>query len=134
MAPPDIARKLPHLPAETWSKILAELSNHRHYGEFVHLWTHYRRVSSLFKSEIEKNLNRQERKRPTIYLHLTAMLTDLLDQEMFKASGMSAEEMMEIDKREKVELVDSGVGRLPLRFHQLSPNKNEITFRYQVYL
>ena len=129
----DIERKLPHLPAEIWSKILAELSIHRDYGEFVHLWTHYRHVSSIFKNEVEKNTISQTNhySTPTIYLPLSAMLTDLLDQEIFKASNMSAEEMMEKDKWETWELADTGIGRLPLRFHQLSPNKNEITFIYK---
>ncbi len=131
MASPDIQRKLPYLPPETWSKILAEVSYHRDFREFVHLWTQYRRVSSVFKSEIERTLIHQHQNKPTIYLRLIPMLSALFSQALAKSTNMSAEEMTETDEYEYIEIAHSSDPLVPLRFYQLSPNENEITFRYQ---
>ena len=131
MASPDIERKLPYLPPETWCRIIAEVSKHHDYREFVHLWTQYRHVSSVFKSEIEKTLIDQHIKKPTIHLDLFAVLSNLFNQELVKTGKMSEEEMMEPDIYGVLELAHGSVVWLPCRFHQLSPNEKEITFRYQ---
>ena len=131
MASPDTERKLPYLPAEIWSKILAEVSKHHNYREFVPVWTQYRHVSSVFKNEIEKTFIDHHLKKPTIYVDPFAVLSDLFNQELVKAGKMSEEEMMEPDIYGVVELAHSTVVRLPCKFHQLSPDENETTFRYQ---
>lgn len=130
MASLDTERKLPYLPPETWCKILAEVSKFHDHREFVHLWTQLRHVSSVFKSEIENTLIDQHLKKPTIHIDLFAALSALFNQELVKAGKMSEEEMMEPDIYGWVELAHSSVVWLPLRFHQLSSNENDITFRY----
>ena len=125
MASPDTERELPYLPTEIWSMILIEVSKHHDYMEFVHLWTQYRRVSSMFKREIEKTLIDQHLKKPTIYVDL-AVLSILFNQALVKAGKMSEEEMMEPDISGVVTAIC-----VPLTFHALAPEENEITFRYQ---
>ena len=126
MASPHTERTLPYLPREIWSKILAEVSYHRDFRELAYVWTQYRRVSSVFKSEIERTLIQQHLKRPTIYVKLLPMLSALI----FNSTKTSPEEMIETDGYEHIELVHSCDVLVPLRFHQLSANENEITFRY----
>lgn len=131
MASPDTQRKLPYLPPETWSKILAELSYHRYFRDFVHLWNQYRRVSSVFKSEIERTLIHHHLKEPTIYLKLIPMLSALFSQALAKSTKTSPEEMMETDEYEHIEFAHGSDIMGSLKLYQLSPNENEITFRYQ---
>ena len=131
MASPDAERKLPSLPPETWCKIIAEVTEYHDYKEFDYLWTQYRHVSSVFKSEIEKTLIDQHLKMAAIYLDLFAVLSDLFNQALVKAGKMSEEERMEPDIYGVVELAHSSVVWLPCKFHRLSPNEKEITFRYQ---
>ena len=126
MASPHSERKLPYLPAEIWSKIRAEVSKHDDFREFVALWTQYRRVSSVLKSEIEKTLIDQHLKKPTIYVDPFVAVSHLLNQESFKAGKMSEEEMMEPD----IYGVPTAVC-LALTFYALAPEENEITFQYQ---
>lgn len=125
MASPDIERELPYLPPEILSKILPQVSNLQDYGEFVHLWTQYRHVSSVFKSEIEKAIIDQHLKKPAIYIDPFTVLSDLFNQALVKEGKMSEKERM------KPELYHSSVVYLSCKFHQLSPSGKEITFRYQ---
>ena len=131
MASPGTERKLPSLPAEIWHKIIVEVSKFHDYREFIHLWTQYRHVSSLFKSETEKALIDQHLKKPTIYIDLFAVLSNLFNQELVKSGKISEEQMLEPDIYGVVELAHSPVVWLPCKFHQLSPNEKEITLRYQ---
>ncbi|KAK0511837.1 hypothetical protein JMJ35_005687 [Cladonia borealis] len=125
MASPETKRKLPYLPPEILTKIFAEASNHRDYSEFVQLWTQCRHASSVFKSEIERTLIHQHLKKPTIHVKLMPILSALVFG--------PAEEAREISEYEYIDLVHSSDISLPLEFHQLSPNENEITFKYQRY-
>ena len=126
MASPETKRKLPYLPPEILTKIFAEASNHRDYSEFVQLWTQCRHASSVFKSEIKRTLIHQHLKKPTIYVRLMPILSALVFG--------PAEETGEISEYECIDLVhNSEISPLPLKFYQLSPNQNEITFRYQDY-
>ena len=125
IASPDTERELPYLPPEILSKILPQVSNLHDYREFVHLWTQYRHVSSVFKNEIEKALIDQHLTKPTIYIDILAVLSDLFTQASVKEGELSEEERM------KPELYHISVVCLSCKFHQLSPSGKEITFRYQ---
>ena len=132
MASPGTERKLPSLPAEIWHKIIAEVSKFHDYGEFIHLWTQYRHVSSVFMSETEKALIDQHLKKPTMYVDLFAVLSALFNQELVKSGKMSEEKMLEPDIYGVIELAHSSVIWLPLTFYQLSTTNNkDITFRYE---
>ena len=130
MASPETESKLPYLPPEIWSKIFAEVSNHSDYTEFVRLWTQHRRVSSAFKSEIERTLIHQYLKKPIINVQLMPMLSALGAQRV-ECTDTSAEKKMGIDDCEDIEEAHRSEILVILKFHQLSPNENEITFKYQ---
>ena len=107
------------------------MSTCQDYRDFVDLWTRYRHVSSVFKSEIEQALIDQHLKKPAIYIDLFAVLDDLSSQALVKVGKLSEEERMEPDIYGSVELAPGSVVRLPCKFHQFSPNKKEITFQYE---
>ena len=130
MASPETESKLPYLPPEIWSKIFAEVSNHSDYTEFVRLWTQHRRVSSAFKSEIERTLIHQYLEKPIINVQLMPMLSALSAQGA-ECTDESAEKRWEADGCEAVDQGFQSEIFVSLKFHQLSPNENEITFKYE---
>ena len=124
MTSAETKTKLHYLPPEILTKIFAKASNHRDYREFVQLWTQCRRASSVFKREIERTLIHQHLRKPTMHVSLMPILSALVFGPAY--------EMGEMSEHECIDLVHSSeISSLLLKFHQLSPNENEITYRYQ---
>ena len=81
----------------------------------------------MFKRETGRTLIHQHLKKPTIHVNLIPIISALVCGPAYETGEMSEYECIDL-------VHSSEISSLLLKFHQLSPNENEITFRYQRYL